>query len=156
MSPTAIRRQTQRISVLVHLAMSVPDQSSKASQTIGSPRIDQETRQTTTTSTAPTGAIDHSEPSPEATSDRRAQVESPAVSSPVRDRPVHRQMSNAPGPHHRGGRVIVIESDLIVMDSRYQPAARCLVFGNDIGEGEGVTAMYAGRTLRFKRAGCRK
>jgi ribosomal protein S27E len=44
--------------------------------------------------------------------------------------------------------------DLIVVDSRLQPAARCLVCANDIAAGEGVTAQYQGRTLRFKCPGC--
>lgn len=43
---------------------------------------------------------------------------------------------------------------LDVLDSTYQPAARCVVCGNDIGAGEGVTARYGDRTLRFKCPGC--
>lgn len=44
--------------------------------------------------------------------------------------------------------------DLIVIDSRDQPAASCIVCGNDIAAGEGVTAQHRGRTLRFKCPGC--
>lgn len=46
------------------------------------------------------------------------------------------------------------ERRVIVVDSRYQPAARCLVCGNAIPAGEGVTARFQGRTLRFKCPGC--
>jgi hypothetical protein len=44
--------------------------------------------------------------------------------------------------------------DLVVLDSRYQSAASCLVCGNEIPDGEGVTASYGERTLRFKCPGC--
>jgi YHS domain-containing protein len=44
--------------------------------------------------------------------------------------------------------------ELIVVDSRDAPAASCVVCGNDISAGEGVTAHYHGRTLRFKCPGC--
>ena len=43
---------------------------------------------------------------------------------------------------------------LVVLDSRYEAAAQCAVCGNEIAEGEGVTARFAGRTLRFKCPGC--
>ena len=43
---------------------------------------------------------------------------------------------------------------LVVLDSLDQPAASCVVCGNDIPPGEGVTARYAGRILRFKCPGC--
>jgi YHS domain. len=49
---------------------------------------------------------------------------------------------------------MAIAPELIVVDSRYQPAARCLVCGNEIDVGQGVTAQYQGRTLRFKCPGC--
>jgi hypothetical protein len=49
---------------------------------------------------------------------------------------------------------MAVESEIIVVDSRYQPEARCLVCGNDIAAGEGTTARYRGRTLRFKCPGC--
>jgi YHS domain. len=41
-----------------------------------------------------------------------------------------------------------------VVDSRQEAAARCLVCGQEIPAGEGVTARYQGRTLRFKCPGC--
>ena len=44
--------------------------------------------------------------------------------------------------------------ELTVIDSRYQSASRCLVCNSDIPDGAGVTARYAGRTLRFKCTGC--
>ena len=44
--------------------------------------------------------------------------------------------------------------DLVVIDSRAQPAALCVVCGNDVGAGEGVTASYRGRILRFRCTGC--
>ncbi len=43
---------------------------------------------------------------------------------------------------------------LTLLDSRQAPAARCLVCGNDIPAGEGVTAWYGDRMLRFKCPGC--
>ena len=49
---------------------------------------------------------------------------------------------------------MAVAAKLVVVDSRYQPAARCLVCGYEIEEGEGVTAEYLGRTLRFKCPGC--
>ena len=49
---------------------------------------------------------------------------------------------------------MAIAPELIVLDSRDQPAASCVVCGNDIPAGEGVTARYQGRTLRFKCPGC--
>ncbi len=42
----------------------------------------------------------------------------------------------------------------IVVDSRREPAAECLVCGQKIGPGEGVSARYQGETLRFKCLGC--
>lgn len=42
----------------------------------------------------------------------------------------------------------------VLVDSRYELAARCLVCGSGIAAGEGVTARYRGMTLRFKCAGC--
>ena len=47
-----------------------------------------------------------------------------------------------------------IASELVVLDSANQTAAVCLVCGNDVVAGEGVTAVYRGRTLRFKCPGC--
>lgn len=44
--------------------------------------------------------------------------------------------------------------DLVVVDSAAQAAATCAVCGNAIPAGEGVTARFGGRTLRFKCPGC--
>lgn len=44
--------------------------------------------------------------------------------------------------------------DLVVVDSTAEAAANCIVCGNDIPAGEGVTARLAGLTLRFKCPGC--
>lgn len=44
--------------------------------------------------------------------------------------------------------------DLTVVDSSAQPAAECVVCGKPIAAGEGVTARYGERTLRFKCGGC--
>lgn len=49
---------------------------------------------------------------------------------------------------------MAIATQFMVLDSRDQPAATCLVCGNDIAAGEGVTATYRGQTLRFKCPGC--
>lgn len=44
--------------------------------------------------------------------------------------------------------------DLVAVDSRAQGAALCTVCGNEIAAGEGVTARYGDRILRFKCPGC--
>lgn len=44
--------------------------------------------------------------------------------------------------------------DLVVVDSAAEAAATCVVCGNDVPAGEGVTARFADRTLRFKCPGC--
>ncbi len=49
---------------------------------------------------------------------------------------------------------MAVASELRIVDSRYQAAARCVVCGNEIDAGEGLTARYQGRTLRFKCPGC--
>jgi len=49
---------------------------------------------------------------------------------------------------------MAVAQELVVLDSREQPAATCIVCGNDIPVGEGVTASYGGRVLRFKCPGC--
>ena len=49
---------------------------------------------------------------------------------------------------------MAIAPELIVVDSRDESAASCVVCGNEILAGEGVTARYRGRTLRFKCPGC--
>jgi hypothetical protein len=43
---------------------------------------------------------------------------------------------------------------LTVVDSRRQTAARCLVCGGQVAAGEGITALFEGRTLRFRCQGC--
>jgi len=54
-----------------------------------------------------------------------------------------------------GGREMDVSIDrLEVVDSRYRGAARCAVCGNQVDAGEGVTAIYRGRVLRFKCQGC--
>jgi len=45
-------------------------------------------------------------------------------------------------------------AQVTIVDSRLEPAARCLVCGNEIAAGDGVTARYQERTLRFKCPGC--
>lgn len=45
-------------------------------------------------------------------------------------------------------------AELVVVDSRHAPADRCVVCGNDIAAGEGITATYRDRALRFKCPGC--
>ena len=45
-------------------------------------------------------------------------------------------------------------SSIVIRNSRLEPSARCLVCGNDIPAGEGLTARYGERTLRFKCSGC--
>ncbi|MBF6606300.1 MAG: hypothetical protein IVW53_12030 [Chloroflexi bacterium] len=49
---------------------------------------------------------------------------------------------------------MAVLQELIVLDSRHEAAAQCVVCGNDIAAGEGVTARYQDRTLRFKCPGC--
>lgn len=49
---------------------------------------------------------------------------------------------------------MAIAPRLVVLESRDQPAAPCVVCGNDVPAGEGVTARYQGRTLRFRCPGC--
>lgn len=43
---------------------------------------------------------------------------------------------------------------LTIVDSQLAPAASCVVCGNEIAAGQGVTATYGQRTLRFKCPGC--
>lgn len=45
-------------------------------------------------------------------------------------------------------------TELTLIDSRQAPAARCLVCDNDIAAGEGVTARYGDRLVRFKCPRC--
>jgi hypothetical protein len=44
--------------------------------------------------------------------------------------------------------------DFVVVHSGYEPGARCVVCGNDIPPGEGITARFGERRLRFKCPGC--
>ena len=45
-------------------------------------------------------------------------------------------------------------SSIVIRTSTSEPAARCVVCGNEIAAGEGLTARYGERTLRFKCPGC--
>lgn len=45
-------------------------------------------------------------------------------------------------------------SSIVVRNSTFEPAARCLVCGDHISAGEGLTARYGNETLRFKCHGC--
>ncbi len=45
-------------------------------------------------------------------------------------------------------------ASIVIRNSRLEPSATCLVCGNDIPAGEGLTARYGERTLRFKCPGC--
>ena len=44
--------------------------------------------------------------------------------------------------------------ELAVIDSDDQPAAACATCGSPVAAGSGVTALFHGRTLRFRCAGC--
>lgn len=46
------------------------------------------------------------------------------------------------------------QPEIVVVHSTYEPAARCVVCGNDIPAGEGITAWFGGRPMRFKCPGC--
>ena len=43
---------------------------------------------------------------------------------------------------------------IVILNSRLESSATCVVCGNDIPAGEGLSARYGERTLRFKCAGC--
>ena len=45
-------------------------------------------------------------------------------------------------------------TSIVIRNSEFEAAAHCLVCGSDITAGEGVTARYGERTLRFKCMGC--
>lgn len=47
-----------------------------------------------------------------------------------------------------------VAEDLVLIDSSGQPAAACAACGQPIGVGEGLTALYGGRLLRFRCSGC--
>ncbi len=44
--------------------------------------------------------------------------------------------------------------ELTVVDSEGQPAADCATCGSPVPPGSGVTAVFHGRTLRFRCEGC--
>jgi len=50
--------------------------------------------------------------------------------------------------------MLAVREDLVVIDSTAQPAGTCAACGQSIGVGEGVTAIYGGRLLRFRCSGC--
>ena len=43
---------------------------------------------------------------------------------------------------------------MVIRNSPLEPSARCLVCGDDIPAGDGLTARYGDRILRFKCSGC--
>ena len=45
-------------------------------------------------------------------------------------------------------------TELLVLDSQDQPAGACAVCSNEVPAGQGITASYLGRILRFKCPGC--
>ena len=45
-------------------------------------------------------------------------------------------------------------SSIVIRNSRFEAAGQCVVCGSDIAAGEGLTARYGERTLRFKCPGC--
>jgi hypothetical protein len=47
-----------------------------------------------------------------------------------------------------------VREDLVLIDSRAQPAGACAACGQPIVAGEGLTALYGGRLLRFRCSGC--
>jgi hypothetical protein len=47
-----------------------------------------------------------------------------------------------------------VREDLVLIDSSLQQAGTCAVCGKSVGEGEGITALYRGRLLRFRCSGC--
>jgi len=49
---------------------------------------------------------------------------------------------------------MISPSSIVILDSRLEPSAICLVCGDDIPAAEGLTARYGERTLRFKCPGC--
>jgi len=49
---------------------------------------------------------------------------------------------------------MTVVRELVVLDTLDQGSATCIVCGNEIPPGGGVTARYGDRTLRFKCPGC--
>jgi len=45
-------------------------------------------------------------------------------------------------------------ASIVIRNSTFEPAGRCIVCAGDIPAGEGLTARYGERTLRFKCPGC--
>jgi len=45
-------------------------------------------------------------------------------------------------------------ASLVIRNSTLEAGGRCIVCGGDIPAGEGITARYGERTLRFKCPGC--
>lgn len=49
---------------------------------------------------------------------------------------------------------MITNAEVLLLDSHYSGATSCLVCCSPIGAGEGFTAIFHGRVLRFKCAGC--
>jgi hypothetical protein len=47
-----------------------------------------------------------------------------------------------------------VREGLVLIDSSRQPAGACAACGQPIGAGQGLTALYGGRLLRFRCSGC--
>jgi predicted RNA-binding Zn-ribbon protein involved in translation (DUF1610 family) len=45
-------------------------------------------------------------------------------------------------------------TSIVIRTSTFEEDATCVVCGNEIAAGEGLTARYGERTLRFKCPGC--
>ena len=45
-------------------------------------------------------------------------------------------------------------ASIVIRNSTYEAAARCIVCGGDIAPGAGLTARYGETTLRFRCADC--
>lgn len=43
---------------------------------------------------------------------------------------------------------------LVILDSTYEPAARCIVCASEIGAGEGLTLGYGALYVRLRCPGC--
>lgn len=50
--------------------------------------------------------------------------------------------------------MVDVREDLVLIDSGGQPAGACAACGQPIDAGEGLTALYGGRLLRFRCSGC--
>jgi len=49
---------------------------------------------------------------------------------------------------------MISPASLVIRESTFEAGGRCIVCGQDIPAGEGITARYGERTLRFKCRGC--